>query len=148
MEIIRQKLIDYNLEDKFPNHKIYKWGTYGNPNANDFDIIFVGEMNNDIAEKLWKFWRTIGIGFKLDITILPDNTLFNHIEKFNKHKGTYYFDEKIIRYKLWKLNNNDKHGRIITKYHNYYKVEQLFARKDYKYEKVGWPQPILLKDYV
>ena len=148
METIHQKLIDYNLEDKFPNHKIYKWGTYGNPNANDFDIIFVGEMNNDIAEKLWKFWRTIGIGFKLDITILPDNTLFNHIEKFNKHKGTYYFDEKIIRYKLWKLNNNDKHGRIITKYHNYYKVEQLFARKDYKYEKVGWPQPILLKDYV
>lgn len=148
MEIIHQKLIDYNLEDKFPNHKIYKWGTFGNPDANDLDIIFVGEMNNDIAEKLWKFWKTIGIGFKLDITILPDNTLFDHIEKFNNHKGTYYFNEKIIRYKLWKLNNNEKHGRVITKYHNYYKVEQLFARKDYKYEKVGWPQPILLKDYV
>ena len=49
---------------------------------------------------------------------------------------------------MWKLNNNENHGKILTKYDSYYQVEQLFDRKDYKYEKVGWPQPILLKDYV
>jgi hypothetical protein len=152
VETTHQNLIKdikhYNLEEKFPNYKIYKWGTFGNPDANDLDLIFIGKMDNSIAEKLWKFWKTIGVGFKLDITVLPNNTLFNHIERFNNHQGTYHFDEKIIRYKLWCLKNNEEHGRILTKHENYYEIEQLFARKDFKYEKVGWPTPTLLKDYV
>ena len=152
METTHQKLInaicDYNLEEKFPSHEIYKWGTFGEPDANDLDLVFIGKMNTTVANDLWNFWHQTRRIFMVDITVLPDYTLFHHINAFNKSEGTYYFNEKITRYKLWPLKNNKEHGRILTKHENYYEIEQLFARKDFKYEKVGWPTPILLKDYV
>ena len=60
----------------------------------------------------------------------------------------YFFNETIIRYKLWPLSNNDVHGRIIEDKGVYWKVTQMFANKAFKYKDKGWPKPILLKDYV
>jgi len=148
-DLIKYLIEDCNLIERFPGHKIYKWGTYGEPGASDLDIVFVGEISKNVALDIRDIWLNADVGLDLDITILPDHTLFNHIDRFNECKDDlYFFNETIIRYKLWPLSNNDVHGRIIEDKGVYWKVTQMFANKAFKYKDKGWPKPILLKDYV
>ncbi len=151
-------LKNYPLEDKFPDHKIYKWGSWGDPLATDpgdLDICFVGPIDRDFYLKVHHFLalekaNEIYIDQFMDITILPDETLFSHIERFNNcTDDKYIFDEEIIRYKLHAYNNdNEAEGREVEDTDlGFLKVKQIFAKKE-KYQLRDWPQPILLKEFL
>ena len=143
-----KELLDYKIDKKFPNHTIYKWGTYGESNANDLDLVFVGEMNEEVASKLWDMHYAMNAGFYIDIVVHPDHKRFSHIERFNSCKDDkYYFGEKMIRYKLWEQPGNEEMGRKVKPVGSYFEIHDIFARKDFKYKTKGWPQPVLLKDF-
>lgn len=158
---------NYQLNDKFPDHEIYKWGSYGNPlshNPGDFDIVFVGPLDKDLYRKLRRFYpiaqdyEELFVETWLDITILPDKKLFNHIKRFNEcQDDKYIFDEDIIRYKIFDYDeenqNNAEGGREVESIlgpngrGTFYKVKQIFASKE-KYQFRDWPEPILLEDFL
>ncbi len=155
---------NYQLNDKFPEHEIYKWGSYGNPLSHkpgDFDLVFVGPVSYHVNLELNRFypepqdWEELFLETFLDITVLPNKKLFNHIKRFNKCKDDkYVFDEEIIRYKLWdydeEIQSNAEGGREVEfcpDLGGFTKVTQIFANKE-KYQFRDWPEPILLEDFL
>jgi hypothetical protein len=155
---------NYQLNDKFPDYEIYKWGSYGNPLSHkpgDFDLVFVGPVNRDLHFELCRFYPLaqdcdrLFVEGELDITVLPNKKLFNHIKRFNECKDDkYIFDEEIIRYKLVdydeELQSNALGGREVEICYDlggFTKVTQIFANKE-KYQFRDWPEPILLEDFL
>jgi len=55
-DLIKYLIEDCNLIERFPGHKIYKWGTYGEPGASDLDIVFVGEISKNVALDIRDIW--------------------------------------------------------------------------------------------
>ena len=133
--------------ERFPHHEIYLWSNYGFNPTKDIDLKFVGNVNEEIAMELLDLWNESGR--IIDPTIYIDTTLFEHIPRFNRcTEDKYYFDEEIVRYKVWPQKNNEYHGREVEQISEHlYKVKQIFARKDGKYKNRQWTYPMLLSDY-
>lgn len=139
-----------NILTEFSNYEIYLWSNYGFNETEDIDLKFVGEINGNLGEKLFRLFQTSSTEkLKLDPTMYENTKIFEHIPRFNRcTDDIYYFDEEIIRYKCWPQKNNEYHGREVERLDKYlFKVKQIFARKDGKYKNRDWTYPMLLSNY-
>ena len=137
-----------NLIESFPNHDIYIWSNYVFNESPDIDLKFVGEVNNEIADKVSMLSIPKPSGIIFDPTLYTNTKIFEHIPRFNRcTDDIYYFDEEIIRYKIRSQKNNEYNGREVEELGpRLFKIKQIFARKDGKYKHRHWTYPILLKD--
>lgn len=46
-----------NLIAQFPEHDIYLWSNFGFNETQDIDLKFVGDINAELGEKVWKLYR-------------------------------------------------------------------------------------------
>lgn len=146
LDLIRRK----DIIGRYPNHTIYMWSNFVLNESPDVDLQFVGEVTEELAISLLnlKWEMEAEIPKTLDICMYENTKIFNHIDRFNAcTDSVYIFDEEIIRYKCREPKNFGHNGREISRAGlNYWKIKQIFARRDGKYANRNWPQPELLTD--
>lgn len=146
LDLLRRK----DIVGRYPNHTIYMWSNFVLNESPDVDLQFVGEVTEDFAASLWDLrWELEKeIPKRVDICMYENTKIFNHIDRFNAcTDSTYVFDEEIIRYKNRRPEDFGYLGREISRAgENYWKIKQIFARRDGKYANRNWPEPKLLTD--
>ena len=146
LDLLRRK----DIVGKYPDHTIYMWSNFVLNESPDVDLQFVGEVKEELAISLWDLrWELEAeIPKKVDIQMYENTRIFNHIDRFNACTDSVYIcDEEIIRYKCREPKNFGHNGREISRAgNNYWKIKQIFARRDGKYATRNWPEPKLLTD--
>ena len=143
--------IKYIENHSFDTYEVYIWSNFGFNSTGDIDLIFVGNITEDIGEKLYNFQKDARANnLNIDITLLPDTRIFSYIPAFNQATTQYTFPEKIIRYKLCAMQKDQwDNGWKSTQHSKYlWKLEQRFARKDTKYKDRDWHYPMLLENFI
>tara|TARA_A100001011_G_scaffold324458_1_gene346797 strand:+ start:1144 stop:1641 length:498 start_codon:yes stop_codon:yes gene_type:complete len=149
IDIFVQVLNEYKLLERLEDYDVFLWGNYGLKPTGDIDLTLIGEPSDDLFHMMKDFRRfcQYHIWENIDVTVYKTHAILDHIDHFNScTDDAYYYPEKIERYKLHPLNNNEKFGRIGERLNNWYKIVQVFTLKD-KHKDSGWPEIRDLREY-